>query len=369
MNSLEAPEQEYTETPEQRQERLKQIAKARVERLAAGDVVVRPHLTSEGIRNLSEIECSGNLEKSATAQLLEDGILEFPIRTYNVVVKKDGEVTHPHGRILSFNVELNDVKLDDQLICYTRGGNTSFSIKAPEPYAHVFRDGKIRNPHPLAVLRRLIEDELFPAYFEALISERFQAYQTLKRIYEEAERFRDVLIRKYRQLTYIDEYETLEATRFKDELKRFAEKRLHDIPTSVAVDIVFGLVLIWVSDEDSSSEQVPFDPGMSPIDYERFCAERFTAIGWATRLTKTSGDQGADIICEANQKRLVVQCKLYSGSVGNAAVQEIIAAREYEYADLAAVVSNAPFTVAAKELASAASVLLLHHDEIGSVLP
>ena len=68
-------------------------------------------------------------------------------------------------------------------------------------------------------------------------------------------------------------------------------------------------------------------------------------------------------------KRLVVQCKLYSGSVGNAAVQEVIAAREYEYADLAAVVSNGPFTASARELASAANVLLLHHDEIARVLP
>jgi restriction system protein len=105
------------------------------------------------------------------------------------------------------------------------------------------------------------------------------------------------------------------------------------------------------------------------MDYERFCAGRFAAAGWATRLTKSSGDQGADIICEANQKRLVVHCKLYSGSVGNAAVQEVIAAREYEYADLAAVVSNAPFTETAKQLASAANVLLLHHDGIDNMVP
>jgi restriction system protein len=155
-------------------------------------------------------------------------------------------------------------------------------------------------------------------------------------------------------------------------LGRFATKRLHDIqdiPSSTLVELIFDRVSQWASEDNSGSEQNRFDPNMSPMDYERFCAERFAAAGWSTRLTKSSGDQGVDIICEANQRRLVVQCKLYSGSVGNAAVQEVIAAREYEYADLAAVVSNAPFTASAKELASAANVFLLHHDEIARVLP
>jgi restriction system protein len=87
------------------------------------------------------------------------------------------------------------------------------------------------------------------------------------------------------------------------------------------------------------------------------------------RLTKASGDQGVDIVCEAGGKRLVVQCKLYSGSVGNAAVQEAIATREFEGADLAAVVSNGVYTSGARELASAANIYLLHHDEIAKLRP
>ncbi len=62
--------------------------------------------------------------------------------------------------------------------------------------------------------------------------------------------------------------------------------------------------------------------------------------------------------------RLVVQCKRYAKPVGNGAVQEVVAARSYWHADWAAVVSNAGFTPAARKLAAATDVLLLHHDAL-----
>jgi restriction system protein len=108
---------------------------------------------------------------------------------------------------------------------------------------------------------------------------------------------------------------------------------------------------------------------MSPKAYEQYCADRLAENGWKVRVTKASGDQGADIVCEAVGKRLVVQCKLYTGSVGNAAVQEVIAAREFEQSNLAAVVSNAVYTNSAKQLGSTARVYLLHHDEIKDLKP
>jgi restriction system protein len=192
------------------------------------------------------------------------------------------------------------------------------------------------------------------------------------RIGEETHRFREVLLRKYHQLTFIDDYETRETERFYEEIKRFVSKRLPDMPAEPTVDLVFNLVSQWAAEEEASRVAlggVRFDPSMSPVEYERFCALRFTEAGWTACSTKASGDQGADIICEANEKRLVVQCKLYSGSVGNESVQQVIAAREFEFADKAAVVSNAPFTRSARALAATAGVLLLHHDEIGKVTP
>lgn len=100
-----------------------------------------------------------------------------------------------------------------------------------------------------------------------------------------------------------------------------------------------------------------------PLDYERFCADLLVSNGWSVRLTKGSGDQGVDIIAERFGKKAVIQCKKYSSPVGNKAVQEILGGKFIEKADIAAVISNAPFTDSAYELAESANVFLLHHNE------
>jgi restriction system protein len=109
-----------------------------------------------------------------------------------------------------------------------------------------------------------------------------------------------------------------------------------------------------------------FDPRMQPIDYEKHCALQLEKAGWGTRLTATTGDQGADVIAHRAGKVLVLQCKLYSSPVGNDAVQQVIAARQFQSADLAAVASNQPFTRPAKQLAGVSDVHLLHHEQLAS---
>ena len=105
------------------------------------------------------------------------------------------------------------------------------------------------------------------------------------------------------------------------------------------------------------------------VGYETFCAARLAKAGWRTHPTPASGDQGADIVAERDATRLVVQCKRYGRPVGNAAVQEAGAAARYWSGDMAAVVSNAGFTPAARRLAAATGVLLLHHDDLEAVEP
>ena len=103
------------------------------------------------------------------------------------------------------------------------------------------------------------------------------------------------------------------------------------------------------------------------LDYERFCAARLVQAGWRAHRTPASGDQGADIVAMRDGLRLVVQCKRLSKPVGNAAVQEAAAAQRYWSGDRAAVVSNAGFTPAARRLAAATGVLLLHHDALDAI--
>jgi restriction system protein len=107
-----------------------------------------------------------------------------------------------------------------------------------------------------------------------------------------------------------------------------------------------------------------FDVRMDPLDYEAFCSLQLGKAGWVTRLTVATHDQGADIVAERSGRKLVVQRKLYSSPVGNEAVQQVHAAMTFQLADLAAVVSNQPFTRSAHQLAGVNGVRLLHHDQL-----
>lgn len=86
--------------------------------------------------------------------------------------------------------------------------------------------------------------------------------------------------------------------------------------------------------------------------------------GWLGKSTPVTSDQGADVICDFGDIRAVIQCKLYEQPVGNAAVQEVIAARIFYDANVAAVVTNATFTKSAMQLADKAMVALLHDSQL-----
>jgi restriction system protein len=363
---------EIQETPEQRSERLS------VEAQRLADIAHANSNISDRIRILSKIESETN---HSLTELFQNGNITFPIGDHIIYVEYlPGETRIKDRRIRDrihnylgykvdhlFDVSINGQKLDAILLSYTDDSfKTKFLFHIPEPTLRdepnwpelQFADGE----NPYSTLFWIIGKPSFPTYL---------AYreQLVRSIGEEAARFREVLVRKFQQLTYIDEYETREIERFLEEAKRFTKKRLPKVPSQLAVARIVRLVSEWAAEVDARSDDGNFDASMSPTDYERFCADRFAAAGWNVRLTKGSGDQGADIICDANGRRLVVQCKLYSSSVGNAAVQEVIAARQFEYANSAAVVSNATYTTAARELASTARVHLLHHDEICNIKP
>ncbi len=103
---------------------------------------------------------------------------------------------------------------------------------------------------------------------------------------------------------------------------------------------------------------------ISPLDFERYCCEFLRLIGWQAETTKASGDQGADIIAWRDGVRVVCQCKRYAKAVGNKAVQEAFAAKQFYRATASAVISNAAFTRGASELAAATDIRLLHFTDL-----
>lgn len=110
------------------------------------------------------------------------------------------------------------------------------------------------------------------------------------------------------------------------------------------------------------SDEVP--PGISPLDFEGLCARVLRECGWDASTTQGSGDQGADVVAQKRGKTLVVQCKIYTGVVGNKSVQEVLGAKSYYNADLTAVVCTTQYTKSATRLAQASSVSLLHFNEL-----
>jgi restriction system protein len=115
-------------------------------------------------------------------------------------------------------------------------------------------------------------------------------------------------------------------------------------------------------DDEMTSSVLP--EGMSPIEFENYCALLLRNSGWDARVTQASGDQGVDIVAELDGIKAVFQCKLYASPVGNAAVQEVIAGKQFESAQIACVISNNTFTTAARQLAAVANVHLLHFSEL-----
>ncbi|MCL4427818.1 MAG: restriction endonuclease [Deltaproteobacteria bacterium] len=103
---------------------------------------------------------------------------------------------------------------------------------------------------------------------------------------------------------------------------------------------------------------------LSPLQYEHFCGILLEQNGWSVHYTKVTGDQGADIIANKNGKRIVVQCKQWTSSVGVGAVQEVHAALSFYNATKALVISTADYTIGAKELAKKTGVDLLNHKDI-----
>lgn len=182
-----------------------------------------------------------------------------------------------------------------------------------------------------------------------------------------------VLAKKFGQTIYQDDYGNEVTDRWLAEIEYFIENvvaKNKKISELLLVNPVSGRArLVDEIDRRARSYFEAFEAhdefdAMSPLGYEAYIKGLLEQNGWEATLTAASGDQGIDIKATLRGITAVFQCKKYSRPVGNSAVQEIIAGREFEKAHLAAVVSNAGYTTSAKQLASSADVRLLHHSEI-----
>jgi Restriction endonuclease len=104
------------------------------------------------------------------------------------------------------------------------------------------------------------------------------------------------------------------------------------------------------------------------IPFEEFLARIFRSLGYQVQLTKTTGDQGVDLIVTRNGRRIAVQAKGYDGSVGNDSVQQAHTGMAYYGCDGCAVITNSRFTRAAEDLAGRVHCTLIDGDRIAALI-
>ena len=107
---------------------------------------------------------------------------------------------------------------------------------------------------------------------------------------------------------------------------------------------------------------------LSGIAFEEFLAGLYRTLGYAAEFTAATGDYGADLILSKDGKRICVQAKRYTGSVGVAAVQEALSGKAYYQCDAAWVITTGTFTTNALELAAKSGVKMIGRSDIGNLM-
>ncbi len=114
---------------------------------------------------------------------------------------------------------------------------------------------------------------------------------------------------------------------------------------------------------------MPYIDKMDGRQFEIYLQVLFRHLGYHPEITKQSGDFGADLIMERDEK-IVVQAKRYGykNRVSLSAVQEVYGAKAYYRANQAWVVTNSRFTKQAKELAAACDVKLVDREDLQTLI-
>lgn len=138
-------------------------------------------------------------------------------------------------------------------------------------------------------------------------------------------------------------------------------------PHHLADQLAENLTLYYIRKHEDELQSLNFEPSLKPNDghdFEYWVSSNLVKFGWKASVTKASGDDGVDVIAERDGLRVAVQCKLYKGSVGNKAVQEVYTGMKHMQLDRAVVISTGQYTKAAQSIASTTGVLLLSEHDI-----
>ncbi len=104
------------------------------------------------------------------------------------------------------------------------------------------------------------------------------------------------------------------------------------------------------------------------LDFELFLQKLFSKMGYTAEVTKSTGDQGADLILFKLGRKIAIQAKRYNTKLDNTPIQEILGAKAYYGCNETMVVTNSYFTKKAIELAHVNQVQLIDRDDLIELL-
>jgi len=185
-------------------------------------------------------------------------------------------------------------------------------------------------------------------------------------ISELVEKHSSALILNLERAVKKNEYGAVVADNRQDEIDRFIESVEYRTKSLRYLEFQ-ELILLKLDKIRNSQRERGFDPSSLPsngIEFEHWVARNLQNFGWDTSVTQGSGDNGVDVVARKGGIGVAIQCKLYAGSVGNKAVQEIYAGMKHMRLDRAVVISTGQYTRAAKALAATTGVSLLSEHDI-----
>lgn len=111
---------------------------------------------------------------------------------------------------------------------------------------------------------------------------------------------------------------------------------------------------------------------LTGIEFEHLCAELLQKLNFQVETTKASGDGGIDIVAYSNEPifkgKYIVQCKRYSGTVGEPILRDLYGVITSERANKGILMTTGQFTAAAASFAKDKPIELIDGDGILSLL-
>lgn len=140
------------------------------------------------------------------------------------------------------------------------------------------------------------------------------------------------------------------------------KKAVADFKTSMSIDSSSKESSLQYESDDTDEDLSSSERG---IAFEEYCVSLLKLKGYTNvSMTEITGDHGIDILAEKDDITYAIQCKYYSGNVGNSSVKEAFSGKAYYNRDIAVVMTNSKFTEQAIEDASRLGVKLWDGEKI-----